>query len=241
MNSLLQEKEYRLSSKKYRWNDWQHSTRSPGQLLARRSDPLAQDYRGNFVYPDDASDIKAHPFFSRIVWDRLHLSRPPFVPDVKSRDDTKYFDEEEPVSDVDDASTQSGDEASEHLSADEHETECAVKRAEGGSASIVVGVFPDGQVHHPTLNDEKTAIPSPPPPPPTITPQAAVKSRKDKNKKRPRDRVLRDKELSKIALDLRKRGAFLGYTYRRPKFLRFDEDGVKQQDFRRRSLLPSFE
>ena len=110
INSLLQEKEHRLSSKKYGWNDWEHSPHIPNKLLPQRSDPHSQDFRGHFVYPDDASDIKAHPFFNRIAWDRLHLTRPPFVPDVKGRDDTKYFDEEDPISDVDDASSHSGSE-----------------------------------------------------------------------------------------------------------------------------------
>ncbi len=36
-----------------------------------------------------------------------------------------------------------------------------------------------------------------------------------KEKKRPRDRLLRDKELSKRVLEERKKGAFLGYSYRR--------------------------
>ena len=96
INSLLQEKEHRLCSKKYRLNDYQHSRRTPGQLIARRADPHAQDYQGNYVYPDDATDIKSHSFFRRISWDRLHLTRPPFVPDVSGLDDTKYFDDRSP-------------------------------------------------------------------------------------------------------------------------------------------------
>lgn len=29
----------------------------------------------------------------------MHLQTPPFVPEIKSMDDTHYFDEEEPISD----------------------------------------------------------------------------------------------------------------------------------------------
>ena len=107
INSLLQEKEHRLYSKKDRLNDFQHSKRTPGQLIARRANPLAQDYQGKYVYPDDVTDIKAHRFFCRISWDRLHLTMPPFVPDVSGHEDTKYFDEDEPISDVDDAASHS--------------------------------------------------------------------------------------------------------------------------------------
>ena len=99
INSLLQEKEHRICSKKYKAND--HSKR----LIGSRADKQMRDYQGYYVYPDDATDIKAHPFFHGLSWDRLHLSRPPFVPDVKSREDTKYFDEEDPISDVDDESS----------------------------------------------------------------------------------------------------------------------------------------
>ena len=224
INSLLQEKEHRLSSKKYRLNDWQHSSQLPGQLVERRSDPQAQDYRGHFVYPDDASDIKAHPFFSRTAWDRLHLSRPPFVPDVKGHDDTRYFDEEEPVSDVDDASSQSeGEQLSDKAHEDEEATECLARNVDDGlqMAMRIPGGYgtPVGGLGMPIHT--KT-------------------SKMKKEKKRPRDRVLRDKELGKIALDLRKKGAFLGYTYRRPKLLSLEGEGQKQQNSRR-GLMPSFE
>jgi hypothetical protein len=40
---------------------------------------------------------------------------------------------------------------------------------------------------------------------------------KKKQKKRPRDRILRDHNISRQVLELRKKGAFLGYTYLKPK------------------------
>lgn len=52
------------------------------------------------------------------------------------------------------------------------------------------------------------------------TPCTAQEQTKDgenkKEKKRPRDKILRDKQMSKTVLNIRKKGAFLGYTYRRP-------------------------
>ena len=47
--------------------------------------------------------------------------------------------------------------------------------------------------------------------------KAFVKHYGRKEPKRPRDRLLRDKEVAPKVLELRKRGAFLGYTYRRIK------------------------
>lgn len=52
--------------------------------------------------------------------------------------------------------------------------------------------------------------------------QPAVRKMKDdekkqKEKKRARDVMLRDKEIGKTVLEMRKKSAFLGYTYRRPR------------------------
>ena len=224
INSLLQEKEHRICSKKYRLNDYQHSKRTPGQLIARRADPHSQDYEGNYVYPDDAFDIKTHSFFRRISWDRLHLTRPPFVPDVSGRDDTKYFDEEEPISDVDDAASQSD-----------------LPDAPGEEARhALLGAFRLTQVDGAQGHDD---LP--------LNPAALSRSEKDgpdgregaagkaKEKKRPRDRVLRDKDVGKKALEIRKQGAFLGYTYRRPKLVSFEEELGRQRGAR--SMIPSFD
>lgn len=47
--------------------------------------------------PTDAAEIKSHPFFSDIDWEKLYRREitPPFIPVVgEGEDDTKYFDEE---------------------------------------------------------------------------------------------------------------------------------------------------
>ena len=224
INSLLQEKEHRLCSKKYRLNDYQHSRRTPGQLIARRADPHAQDYQGNYVYPDDATDIKIHSFFRRISWDRLHLTRPPFVPDVSGRDDTKYFDEEEPVSDVDDAASQSD------------LRDALDEQTRGAVLSTARMTQVDGAQGPEYL---------------FLNPAASGGGGRDgadgreggadkvKEKKRPRDRVLRDKDVGKKVLEIRKKGAFLGYTYRRPKRVSFEEERGRQRGAR--CMIPSFD
>ena len=195
INSLLQEKEHRICSKKYKFNDHQHSKRMPGHLITSRADKQSRDYQGYYVYPDDATDIKTHPFFHGLSWDRLHLSRPPFVPDVKSREDTKYFDDEEPISDVDDASSSSSVAESNQF----RETDAA------DETTKVDGAL--GQQNEAgAMGTSKKA------------------GKKGKQKKRPRDRVLRDKIVGRQALELRKKGAFIGYTYRRPRFALSEEE-----------------
>lgn len=108
IKSILQEKEQRLSSKKYMLNDYKFCRRISGPLSYTTTDQQGRDYQGNFVYPEDATEIKSHPFFRDVPWERLHLMKPPFVPKVKSWEDTKYFEEEEPVSDVEDSASYSG-------------------------------------------------------------------------------------------------------------------------------------
>ena len=222
IGNLLQEKDHRLSSKKYMLNDFQHSRRVPGQLVNKYADPSAADYRGKFVYPDDATDIKSHPFFVRIAWDRHHLTRPPFVPDTSGVDDTKYFDEEDPISDVDDAASQSSD----------------YEDIERGLASGKFGNTPATQVdgangqHHHVIEFAATHNTKPH--------SRDANAAKCKTKKRPRDKVLRDKEVGRKALDLRKKGAFIGYTYRRPKVFFVDSKRGRERQVRR-SLIPSFD
>uniref|UniRef100_A0A7E4ZZ97 non-specific serine/threonine protein kinase n=1 Tax=Panagrellus redivivus TaxID=6233 RepID=A0A7E4ZZ97_PANRE len=46
--------------------------------------------------PGDFLEVKAHPFFAGLDWDKLILREltPPFIPDLKDETDTKYFDAE---------------------------------------------------------------------------------------------------------------------------------------------------
>lgn len=200
INNLLQEKEHRLCSKKYHLNDFQHSKHVPGRLVAARADTLAWDYQGHYVYPDDAADIKAHAFFYGLTWDTLHLSRPPFIPEVNGRDDTKYFDEDS-ISDADDASS---------ISTMQIGLDTTVPAGPTDSKPFTSAC---------TLVNKAVSLRK-------ITEGMNIgkeKSGKAREKKRPRDRALRDKEVGKRVLELRKKGAFLGYTYRRPIGLFYEE------------------
>ena len=204
INKILKEKELRLCSKKYMLNDYQHSKRIPGQLVATAANKHSRDYQGHFVYPDDATDIKAHPFFRDIPWDRLHLMKPPFVPKVKSWEDTRYFEEDEPISDVEESSDDSS--AKENMEA---QTPAICKEDMEKAKDIS---------------------------------EVKIKDKKGKKeKRRPRDLLLRDKQVGKKVLELRKKGAFLGYTYRRPKGVALEQEGDRpgRQGALPRGLMPS--
>lgn len=118
-------------------------------------------------------------------WDEVHTKRPPFVPKVKNWEDTRYFDDGEPISDIVDST---GEEDND----------------EGGAGHIQA----NGTKTCPAGQDQvgKNGLPKP-----------GEKVKKHREKKRPRDKVLRDENLAKKVLEMRKRGAFLGYAYRRPK------------------------
>ncbi|KAH6882100.1 serine/threonine-protein kinase cbk1 [Alternaria rosae] len=205
MMRLLEDRQDRLSAKRYRENDWVLRDKAAG---ARRNRNV--NTTGHIVYPNDAEDIKSHPFFRNIQWSLLHLTRPPFVPRVHGGQPiTKYFDDEAEIMS-----------ASDHLDSSSYE-------AFGGPADPAV----EGQVGkndaaspiQPAAQNDGAATPGQ---------EGVAKSLRDmkkrkREKKRPRDKLLRDPDVSQTVLEIRKKGAFVGYTYRRPRFSLLDlEDKI---------------
>lgn len=183
---LLEERQDRLSTKRYRENDWVLRDKATG---TRRVRNLMGP--GHIVFPNDAEDIKSHPFFRNIQWSALHMTRPPFVPRVHNGQSiTKYFDEEHEILS-----------ASDHLDSSSYE-------AMGDVPVVTVAeTVPDAQ--------------SPPAHHITASPQPRLEQKinwRKREKKRPRDKLLRDVQVGRTVLELRKKGAFVGYTYRRPGF-----------------------
>lgn len=191
INQLLQEKEHRLSSSKYRVND-SVTFRLAAKHPLYNMDPRNKTYRGFYVYPNDATDIKNHPFFSCINWSEIHQAMPPFIPKVKGWEDTRYFD---------DAGYEHG-----------HDEVSAASDAEHAERSSEAGE--PGECHQdrgdPPQYQEIDSLLSP------ASKLPPKNRRKGRDKKRPRDKLLRDRKLRMTVLEMRKRGAFLGYTYRRP-------------------------
>ena len=165
------------------------------------------DYAGRYVYPHDAEDIKCHKFFRDIDWAHLHLTTPPFVPNIKSTEDTHYFDEEEPISDFSESiscpATQIG-EISDALKPFNREIQILTANfIEKPHNSIRLRKI-DKEIEGFNVNDEQK-----------LYLKGIIRHYGEKERKRPRDKLLRDKDKGLKVLELRKQGAFLGYTYKR--------------------------
>ncbi|KAI9890573.1 MAG: hypothetical protein M1814_003771 [Vezdaea aestivalis] len=175
---LLQEQERRLCSVRYMSNDFLFSQNSNNPVkAAKKNDP---NYRGRHVYSDGASDIKTHPFFRGIDWRTLHQQPAPWIPRVKGRDDTRYFEDDEyPISDIDDEATAT----------------CPDHSAVGNE--ICGEMY--GNDAADTLEDAKKG------------------RQEEKEKRRARDRILRDPNVGHQVLEIRKKSAFLGYNYLCPQ------------------------
>lgn len=195
IRGIIQEKDDRLCSKRYRMKNYAPSDQYP------------QDFAGRYVFPDDAEDIKAHRWFRDIQWDRLHTSMPPFVPNIKSVDDTHYFDEEDPISDFSESTSgpaPTAEDISQALRPFNREIQTLAKGFVERPHDSVKLKKVEREIDAFVMCDEQKDYL-----------KAFVKHYGRKEKKRPRDRLLRDRETAPKVLELRKRAAFLGYTYRR--------------------------
>lgn len=189
---LVQERERRLSARSYRLND------SALKHLFHL-DTRFRDYRGMHVYPNDANGIKMHPFFRGIRWDSHGQSTPPFVPEVQDWADTSYFSDE----------VSSDKDNGQYLN--------QAKRNEGPQSNTPAAATPNSSPANtgpcpccgkmPQVNQA---------PLPEAKADETAKKKKAKQE-RARDKILRDDSVGAKAMEMRKQGAFLGYTYRRPK------------------------
>ena len=152
------------------------------------------------------------------------------MPKVSDLYDTRYFDQEGSISDVDDASSVSSIREEDVTEQEIFEQEVVKAYAENRIGAKEPGNvdgadFADGfGAKGKPLADEVNAQPK----------DSAVRSQKVENgmrlreKKRPRDRILRDPSVAKEALELRKQGAFAGYAYRRPRAVLSRVENLKE-------------
>lgn len=192
---MIQEREIRLCSRRY------HQPQQP------EKNEQFEDFCGRYVYPNDAEDIKAHKWFRDIPWDRLHLMVPPIVPELRSLEDTRYFEDEDSISDFSEPLHEvpyTNDNLKNALRPFNHEVQNLIQdylRPPCDSARIRKA---EDEIDHFFMSEEHKQYL-----------KAVIKLYGRKELKRPRDKVLRDKAVGPKALELRKEGAFLGYTYRR--------------------------
>lgn len=199
MSRLLEDRQDRLSARRYRENDLVLREK----LLGVRTHRHVPNLTGHIVFPHDAEDIKLHPFFRNIQWTILHMTRPPFVPRVHGGQPiTKYFDDEAEIMS-----------ASDHLDSSSYEVFPAP-----GPFGTALRTIP-AEDNMPTV--KKTSAFDPIAPTGLSTSLNRIRKRR-REKKRPRDKLLRDVEVGRAVMEIRKRGAFVGYTYRRPRFSLLD-------------------
>ncbi|KAG5927652.1 hypothetical protein E4U42_001974 [Claviceps africana] len=197
---LIQEKDIRLCSRRYRLKDCHPAY-----------DRRYTDIFKRHVFPDDAEDIKAHRWFKNFPWDRIHVISPPFVPHITSLDDTHYFDESDPFSEPVASSDESepADPRPEDIRWVLRECRPVVQNL---AIELLATPYDSARLRSADRRIDRTF---------DITPEerktlkAFVRMYKRKERKRPRDIVLRDASTKAIALNVRKRTAFTGYTWRR--------------------------
>lgn len=197
MYRLIREKDSRLCSRRYQMKD-------RGQLDAGR----AVDFLGRHVFADDGEDIKAHRWFKNVPWDRLHAMTPPFIPHVHGPDDTRYFDESGSIDDMSDS------EEGEAPSPEDVRTVLQDFRPSLQNLAMELVAEPYDTIKLRSIDHRIEADPQV-----DLTEKEVlrqfVRMYGHKERKRPRDRVLRDEKTKDVAMTMRKQTAFLGYTWRR--------------------------
>ncbi|KAI8954294.1 kinase-like domain-containing protein [Xylaria longipes] len=202
--SLVCARENRLSSKRYR------ATGPAEQASTSRVKLRSRDARGRSVHPHDAEDIKAHKWFRDIPWDQLHLITPPFVPQIAGVEDTHYFDEEDPISDWSESCSDDDDDDTDpqKMAAMQSQLSAFPRHARGMLAQFVAAPYDSTRLKR--MDREINALP-------VLADQmkAFVRAFGRRERKRPRDRLLRDRKTKATVLEIRRQTAFLGYTFRR--------------------------
>ncbi|KAI1468889.1 kinase-like protein [Daldinia caldariorum] len=234
--NLICKKENRLSSRRYRYRDT-----NPEPLGRSRHHRGYQDWTGRSVYPHDGEDIKAHKWFRDIPWDRLQHIPPPFIPQLSGCEDTHYFDEEEPISDWSESQPEASSEnegltpnpliayatvngfpttppprmvpyrSPEKVAVIQAQIAAFPRNVRGAIAKFVSLPYDSAKLKRMDREIEVMV--------PDVElcaeMKAFIRTYGRRERKRPRDRLLRDKITKGPVLEVRKQTAFMGYTYRR--------------------------
>lgn len=193
---MIHEKENRICDKRY-----QHKDRCPPGIN-RMTDTF-----GRHVFPDDAQDIKNHRWFKGFPWDQVLHMIPPFVPNISNPEDTHYFEESEPP-------------------------DWSESNADGGMSPDevhkVLGDFPQyvqkvaiGLVAEPHNSSSLRKIDSELESSPDLSEvekqmlKRFIRLYGRRQRKCPRDVLLRDEKIRDEVMRVRKSSAFVGYSWRR--------------------------
>ncbi|KAL0939322.1 Serine/threonine-protein kinase cbk1 [Colletotrichum truncatum] len=198
---LLQDKETRLSSPQYHYQDRQY----------RRG--VSQPPR-KYVFPDDASDIKKHAWFRGIRWSDLHLRKPEWLPRIHSFLDTHYFEEDEPISDWSESVDSCTAEEPTDIDGIVLELQSVGFKPEHINFFVEAIDKPYDSTRLKQIDHNIDAYSR-------LSSKGKqcmkefVRRYGHKERKRPRDKLLRDPATKSEVMRLRKQMAFLGYSWRR--------------------------
>ncbi|OQO11649.1 hypothetical protein B0A48_03376 [Cryoendolithus antarcticus] len=233
MQGMITDRDSRLSSRQYRQQE---------PRLGRRASN-ASTSQTKHVYPNDAEEIKAHPFFRGVHWTDRHRMQPPFIPRIREKQSiTKYFEDEKDIV-SDESSTYAS--LREKLANETEETKVAAmlgpayfsrwradrlaeEKRDLGFEEITDEELQAIKEHYGSSylgwKSERIACVfaermEKAEPPAYSVPKAR------KEKKRPRDKMLRDPKMGKEVMEIRKQKAFFGYTYRRPQAVQIEVGG----------------
>ncbi|KAI4721326.1 kinase-like protein [Aureobasidium sp. EXF-10727] len=244
MKDLLREKDHRLGSASYGPRPCRH---------LRRHHNISD---ASFVAAGDAEDIKAHPFFKTIRWDTLHRTKAPFIPEPVE-DIAEYFEHED---------TFLNDVGTSYMSLREKvrpEAEPRANRRLLGAyferwqaeqreiEKVQMGIETWTDANVAACKREKGERWD-------AFKQSRIKKTRDRKLQqgkdpdlevkqilgsrprrcRPKDILVRDIKYGQRVVERRKRGAFLGYTYRSPRYV-FPEVGKERRPvFSRPTIMP---
>ncbi|KAI4730314.1 kinase-like protein [Aureobasidium sp. EXF-10728] len=244
MKDLLREKDHRLGSASYGPRPCRH---------LRRHHNISEP---SFVAAGDAEDIKAHPFFKTIRWDTLHRTRAPFIPEPVE-DIAEFFEHEDTfLNDVgtsymslrEKVKPEAEPRANRRLLGPYFERWQAEQR-EIEKVQMGIETWTDANVA--ACKREKGERWD-------AFKQSRIKKTRDRKlqqgkdpdlevkqilgsrprKCRPKDILVRDVKYGQRVVERRKRGAFLGYTYRSPRYV-FPEVGKERRPvFSRPTIMP---
>lgn len=169
------------------------------------------DILGRYVFPDDAEDIRAHRWFRNLPWDQLQTLTPPFVPRITSPEDTHYFDESDPLEDWSESAASPADLSPEDIKSILHNFRSGVQamavellRNSYDSAKLRE-VDTKIETTQKLASEEKQVL------------KHFVRLYGRKEPKRARDKLLRDPQTKDVVMDVRKKTAFMGYSWQRMK------------------------
>jgi hypothetical protein len=196
---LIQDKEFRLCSRRYQMKD-----------RCQMDNKRYTDVFGRHVFPDDAEDIKSHRWFKNFPWDRVRSISPPFVPHITSLDDTHYFDESDAFTEpMLSSETELMDPTLNHVRWVLRECRPVVQSM---AIELIATPYDSARLRSADKRIEKTF---------NLTPEERrtlktfIRMYGRKERKRPRDIILRDQNTKAPAMDVRRKTAFMGYHWRR--------------------------